>query len=103
MQMLMSKKLKILICTDLGNRGLDCLYVDLIINFNFPKDINIYINRLGRAGRFGKKGDCINLISDNEIDDFYFLEQKIGFKLKKINIFNDTYILRMLSKKRQTN
>nr|UXY87796.1 transcription factor protein [Cryptomonas curvata] len=100
MQMLISKKLNILICTDLGNRGLDCPSIDLVINYNFPKNINTYINRVGRACRFGKNGYCINLISDNEIDNFHCLERKIGFKIKKINFFFDNYILKILSKQK---
>jgi superfamily II DNA/RNA helicase len=100
MQMLISKKLNILICTDLANRGLDCPFIDLVINYNFPKNANTYMNRIGRTCRFGKRGYCINLISDNEINYFHFLEQKIGFKFKKIKFSYDTCILKMLTEKK---
>ena len=98
MQMLMSKKINVLVCTDIGNRGLDYPFIDLVINYNFPKTTNAYIHRAGRVCRFNKKGHCINLISDVEIDKFHFLEQKTGFKIKKINFLNDIHLLKILSK-----
>jgi len=57
---------KILVSTDLLSRGIDVLMVNLVINFDLPNDPQTYLHRIGRTGRFGKKGVAINLIgADN--------------------------------------
>lgn len=98
MQMLISGKINLLICTDLGHRGLDCSFIDLVINYDFPKNINTYIHRAGRVGRFEKNGHCINLISPEDIPYFHFLEQKIGCKIKKFDFINDASVLQLLAR-----
>ena len=68
---------RVLITTDLLARGIDVQQVSLVINFDLPRDKENYIHRIGRSGRFGRKGVAINLISDEEmrvmkdIEDFY--------------------------------
>jgi len=57
---------KILVSTDLLSRGIDVLMVNLVINFDLPNDPQTYLHRIGRTGRFGKKGVAINLISGAE-------------------------------------
>ena len=58
---------RILIGTDLIARGIDVQQVDLVINFELPNNKECYIHRIGRSGRFGRKGNAINLVSQNEI------------------------------------
>jgi ATP-dependent RNA helicase DDX19/DBP5 len=55
---------KILVSTDLLSRGIDVLMVNLVINFDLPSDPQTYLHRIGRTGRFGKKGVAINLAQD---------------------------------------
>jgi ATP-dependent RNA helicase DDX6/DHH1 len=50
-----------LVTSDLAARGLDFTFLDGVINFDFPKNINDYIHRAGRAGRIGSPGLIINL------------------------------------------
>ena len=40
--------------------------VGLIINFDIPYDVDMYIHRIGRSGRYGRKGIAINLLSEND-------------------------------------
>lgn len=58
---------RILIGTDLVARGIDVQQVDLVINFELPNNKENYIHRIGRAGRYGRKGVAINLISNSEV------------------------------------
>lgn len=51
---------RILISTDLLGRGIDIYAVNLIINYDLPNEMNKYIHRIGRSGRYGRRGVAIN-------------------------------------------
>ena len=55
-----------LITTDMLARGIDVQQVSMVINYDFPKDIESYIHRIGRSGRYGRKGKAINFITDRD-------------------------------------
>lgn len=57
---------RVLISTDLLARGIDVQQVSLVINYELPSQKENYIHRIGRAGRFGRKGVTINLVSPEE-------------------------------------
>ena len=59
---------RVLVATDLVARGIDVQQVDVVINFNLPVNKENYIHRIGRSGRYGKRGIAINIIVANEID-----------------------------------
>ncbi len=58
--------IKVLVATDVASRGLDVTGIDLVINFDMPRDGDDYIHRIGRTGRAGEKGLAISLISAHE-------------------------------------
>lgn len=60
-------KTKILVSSDITTRGTDVQGVNIVINFDLPKSSESYLHRLGRAGRFGTRGCCISMISEDEI------------------------------------
>lgn len=62
-------KSRVLIATDLVARGIDVHGVSLVINYDLPKNKQNYIHRIGRSGRFGRKGLSINL--NNKYDQKY--------------------------------
>ena len=57
---------RILIATDLVGRGIDIQQVKLIINYDLPTDTAKYIHRIGRSGRFGRKGVAINFVTSGD-------------------------------------
>ena len=57
-----------LVSTDLFTRGIDVQTVNVVINFDFPKNSETYLHRIGRSGRFGHLGLAINFISDSDKD-----------------------------------
>jgi len=59
---------RILIATDLLARGIDVQQVSLVINFDIPNNMENYIHRIGRSGRFGRKGTSINFVTDYEAE-----------------------------------
>lgn len=53
---------RVLISTDLWGRGLDVQQVSLVVNYDLPNSRESYIHRIGRSGRFGRKGVAINFV-----------------------------------------
>jgi superfamily II DNA/RNA helicase len=64
-----NNKIRLLISTDLTARGLDVQSINLVINFDMPDVLETYIHRVGRSGRYGKKGVAISLILNNREKD----------------------------------
>mmetsp|Transcript_52872 Transcript_52872/g.87597 ORF Transcript_52872/g.87597 Transcript_52872/m.87597 type:complete len:437 (+) Transcript_52872:94-1404(+) len=68
---------RVLITTDLLARGIDVYTVSLVINYDLPMNRENYIHRIGRSGRYGRKGVAINFVCDNDepqlrdIETFY--------------------------------
>ena len=58
---------RVLITTDLLARGIDIQQISLVINYDIPTNRENYIHRIGRSGRFGRKGVAINFITKNDI------------------------------------
>lgn len=58
-----SGEVPILIATDVASRGLDIKDLNLVINYDFPLNIEEYVHRVGRTGRAGKHGEAITLFS----------------------------------------
>lgn len=57
---------RVLITTDLLARGIDVQQVSLVINYDIPRNLENYIHRIGRSGRFGRKGVAINFVTKDE-------------------------------------
>ncbi|GGY47763.1 ATP-dependent RNA helicase [Bacterioplanes sanyensis] len=55
-----------LVATDVAARGLDVDDLDTVINFDLPRDPEVYVHRIGRTGRAGKQGQAFNIVSNNE-------------------------------------
>jgi ATP-dependent RNA helicase DDX6/DHH1 len=77
-------KVRNLVCTDLLTRGIDIQAVNVVINFDFPKNAETYLHRIGRSGRFGHYGLAINLINWNDRYSLYQIEQELGTEIKPI-------------------
>jgi len=60
---------RILLTTDLLARGIDIPHVNLVINYDLTNDKETYIHRIGRCGRFGKKGVAITLVKMQDPSD----------------------------------
>lgn len=73
-----------LVCSDLLTRGIDIQAVNVVINFDFPKNAETYLHRIGRSGRFGHLGLAINLITWNDRLNLYKVEQELGTEIQPI-------------------
>lgn len=66
---------RVLISTDLLARGIDVQQVSLVINYELPPQIENYIHRIGRSGRYGRKGTAINLLCNDDLRTMAELER----------------------------
>jgi len=73
-----TKKLQLLVATDVAARGLDVNDLTHIINYNLPDDLEVYIHRSGRTGRAGKKGISISIIHTRETGKIKAIQKKVG-------------------------
>lgn len=62
-----SGKYRVLISSNLTARGIDIQQVSCVINFDISRDISTYLHRIGRSGRWGRKGVGINLITERDV------------------------------------
>merc|ERR1712032_976638 len=66
---------RVLITTDLLARGIDVHQVSLVINYDLPTNRENYIHRIGRGGRFGRKGVAINFLTEDDTRMLQDIEQ----------------------------
>lgn len=83
---------RILLSTNLLARGIDIQQVSVVINYDVPDSKETYIHRIGRSGRFGRKGVAINLVSDKDYFVIDELEQFYSTKMIKASTVEDIII-----------
>eukprot|EP01120_Amphizonella_sp_Union-15-10_P009620 TRINITY_DN3686_c0_g1_i1.p1 TRINITY_DN3686_c0_g1~~TRINITY_DN3686_c0_g1_i1.p1 ORF type:complete len:453 (+),score=91.98 TRINITY_DN3686_c0_g1_i1:85-1359(+) len=73
-----------LVSSDLFTRGIDIQAVNVVINFDFPKNSETYLHRIGRSGRYGHLGLAINLVTYDDRFNLYRIEKELGTTIKPI-------------------
>jgi ATP-dependent RNA helicase len=75
---------RVLISTDLWGRGLDVQQVSLVICYDLPNNRELYIHRIGRSGRFGRKGVAINFVKNDDIRILRDIEQFYSLQIDEM-------------------
>ena len=73
-----------LVCSDLITRGIDIQAVNVVINFDFPKNSETYLHRIGRSGRFGHLGLAVNFVTYDDRFNVYRIEHELDTEIKAI-------------------
>lgn len=79
-----NRSITVLVATDVAARGIDVDDVDTVINFALPRDSEVYIHRIGRTARAGKKGVAISLFVDKESRKLDAIEELIGEQIETL-------------------
>lgn len=79
-----SGKSRVLIATDIFGRGIDVQQVSLVINYDLPTNRELYIHRIGRSGRFGRKGVAINFVKNDDVRILRDIEQYYGTQIDEM-------------------
>jgi translation initiation factor 4A len=88
-----TSKFKVLITTDLLARGIDVQGVSIVVNFDVPSNRENYIHRIGRCGRYGRKGIAINFITPN--DGKYIKDIETYYSIKMYPMPSDLNLLKI--------
>jgi superfamily II DNA/RNA helicase len=75
---------RVLISSNVTSRGIDIQQVGIVINFDVPKDIHNYLHRIGRSGRWGRKGTAINLITRRDVPKIKEIEQYYNTQIEEL-------------------
>jgi len=87
-----AKEQRILVCTDVASRGLDVPSVDLVVNYDIPKNSKDYIHRVGRTARAGRSGRAVTIVTQYDVELFQRVEHFLGKKLEEFNELVDTRV-----------
>eukprot|EP00736_Rhodelphis_marinus_P008423 Rmarinus@m.29910 len=77
---------RVLITTDVWSRGLDVSQVSLVINYDLPNNRELYIHRIGRSGRYGRKGVAINFVKKDDIRILRDVEQYYSTQIDEMPV-----------------
>tara|TARA_B100000683_G_scaffold118576_2_gene116591 strand:- start:408 stop:1661 length:1254 start_codon:yes stop_codon:yes gene_type:complete len=81
-----SKTTPILVATDILSRGIDIDGIELVINYDIPRDAEDYVHRIGRTARAERSGQAITFINQDEIIYFKKIERLIEKEVEKIDL-----------------
>jgi ATP-dependent RNA helicase DeaD len=76
-------EVRFMVATDIAARGIDISDLSHVINYSLPEDPAVYLHRVGRTGRIGKKGTAISLVSGAELNTLGVLEKKYGIQFEE--------------------
>ena len=77
-------KTRVLLSTNVTARGIDVQQVSTVINFDIPKNVHTYLHRIGRSGRWGRKGMAINFITKFDVSNIRAIEQHYHTEIKEL-------------------
>jgi superfamily II DNA/RNA helicase len=79
-----SKKINILVATDVLSRGIDVKEINLVINYDVPHNAEAYVHRIGRTARVNAKGEAITLVTLKEMQKLKDIERLIKASIPKL-------------------
>ena len=79
-----SGKSRVLISSNVTARGIDIQQVRIVINFDLPKDVSTYLHRIGRSGRWGRKGVGINLLTYRDMRHMREIESYYSCQIQEL-------------------
>jgi ATP-dependent RNA helicase RhlE len=79
-----NRKIDVLIATDVLSRGIDVDGIDVVVNFDVPRDPEDYVHRIGRTARAARSGLAITLVNSTDLPKFARIERFLDKKIEKL-------------------
>jgi ATP-dependent RNA helicase DeaD len=76
-------EVRFMVATDIAARGIDISDLTHVVNYSLPEDPAVFLHRVGRTGRIGKKGTSLSIVSGAEIHTLTVLEKKFGLDFER--------------------
>jgi ATP-dependent RNA helicase RhlE len=86
MQKFRNRSVKVLVATDVISRGIDIDGIDMVINYDVPRDAEDYVHRVGRTARASRQGEAVTLVSPTDQGSFRKIEQLIESTIEKYEV-----------------
>jgi translation initiation factor 4A len=80
---------RILISSDITARGIDVQQVSTVINFDLTRNVHTYLHRIGRGGRWGRKGTAVNLLTRQDVPDMRRIEKYYHINIEEYSFRNN--------------
>ena len=81
-----NREIRVLVATDVISRGIDIDGIDMVVNYDVPRDPEDYVHRIGRTARAQRSGEAITLIAADEERGFARIEKLIGSKIAELDL-----------------
>ena len=81
-----SKRIRIIVATDVMSRGIDVKEINLVINFDTPHDAEDYVHRVGRTARANTKGEAITLVNEKDMRKLAQIEKLIEAEIPRLTL-----------------
>ena len=95
-----SKKIKILVCTDVAARGLDIKEINLVVNYDLPQDATNYVHRIGRTGRAGAPGKAISFCAYEDCEYVDAIKELIESDIEQMHLSDEDFATDICAKPR---
>jgi len=81
-----SKRTRILVATDVISRGIDIKEINMVINYDVPRDAEDYVHRVGRTARANSEGEAYTLVNKRDMQRMYRIEQLIEMEVPRLQL-----------------
>jgi superfamily II DNA/RNA helicase len=79
-----NKQINVLVATDVISRGIDVDGIDMVVNYDVPRDAEDYVHRIGRTARAQRSGEALTLVSPDDVRGFKRIEKLIEKEIDKL-------------------
>eukprot|EP00657_Telonema_sp_P-1_P009963 TRINITY_DN4233_c0_g1_i1.p1 TRINITY_DN4233_c0_g1~~TRINITY_DN4233_c0_g1_i1.p1 ORF type:complete len:183 (+),score=84.46 TRINITY_DN4233_c0_g1_i1:129-677(+) len=83
---------RVLVTSDLIARGIDVHHVNIVINYDVPNNLENYLHRIGRGGRYGRKGVAINFVSTRDVEALKNIEKHYSTQIDELPMNFDEFL-----------
>ncbi|GAO48345.1 DEAD-domain-containing protein [Saitoella complicata NRRL Y-17804] len=88
---------RVLVATDVASRGLDIPTVEMVVNYDLPRDPDDYVHRVGRTARAGRSGESVTFVSERDVLLVEAIEERVNAKMTKYDGVSDNMVVKNLT------